>query len=241
MYLPKPIKILANFTVIFAASCNYWQGDSGTHTATAPFAAEEVKTEIPFASKEPELYRAEIVLTNYTDGEKTERRIFTARRGEKRRNDYENEISFLQSAENLKFSLHNGKKIYAESTASSGASGATNGEMKDFLRVEWLNEKRAASFEKLGAENNLTKYVVRLKDAPNKNSETLIFVDENLQMPVRQEFYTMNGERKILVFSMEMRDARLEADDRLFELPKNYRKVTAQEFQRIIRQKDIKK
>lgn len=240
MFLPKSIKIFAVCAALFAASCGYWQGNSGTNSASAPFVAEEAKNGIPFASKEPDVYQAEIVLTNYAGGEKSERKIFTARRGAKFRCDYENEISFLQSDENTKFTLHNGKKIYAESRTNSGGTGEAGDALKDFLIAEWLNEKRGATFENLGAENGLTKYRVNLEEAPNKDSETLIFVDENLKIPVRQEFYTTSGEQKFLVFSMEIRNLKLEADDKLFELPKNYRKVSSNEFQKIIRQEKLK-
>lgn len=240
MFLPKSIKIFAVCAALFAASCGYWQGNSGTTPAPAPFVAEEVKTEIPFASKEPDVYQAEIVLTNYANGEKSERKIFTARRGEKLRGDYENEISILQSDGNISFSLHNGRKIYVESRSNQGLPGETGDATKDFLTAEWLNEKRGATFENLGAENGLTKYRVSLEDAPNKDSETLIFVDENLKIPVRQEFYTTSGEQKILVFSMELRNLKLEADDKLFELPKDYRKVSSNEFQKVIRQEKLK-
>jgi outer membrane lipoprotein-sorting protein len=82
----------------------------------------------------------------------------------------------------------------------------------------------------------LTKYRAHLADAPNSNSETFIYVDENLKIPVRQEFYKTNGEQKILVFSMELRNFKLEAADELFELPKDYRKVSPNEFQKTIRQ-----
>jgi hypothetical protein len=95
-------------------------------------------------------------------------------------------------------------------------------------------------FENLGAENGLTKYRVRLKDMPKDASETLIYIDENLKIPVKQEFYTINGEQKILVFSMELRNLKLQTDDKLFELPKDYRKVSSNEFQKAIRLEQVK-
>jgi hypothetical protein len=108
------------------------------------------------------------------------------------------------------------------------------------LAIEWLNEKRGAAFENLGKENGLTKYLARLRDVPNINSEILIYIDENLKIPVKQEFYTINGEQKILVFSMELQNLKLETDDKLFELPKDYRKVSSNEFQKVTRQKQVK-
>lgn len=238
MFLPKSIKIFAGFTLLFASSCGFRQGaeNQNANASAAPFVVEELKSAVPFPNKEPDVYQAEIVLTNYAGGEKSERKIFTARRGEKLRCDYENKISFLKLNENEKFLIHAGKKIYAESQTNSSETGET---LKDFLTTEWLNEKRGATFENLGAENGLTKYLVSLEDAPNNASETLIFVDENLKIPVRQEFYTTGGERKILVFSMELRNLKLEADDKLFELPEEYRKVSLNEFQKTIKRENL--
>lgn len=236
MFLLESIKFFVGFAVVFASSCGFWQSaeNQNANVSSAPLMAEESKSAIPFSTKEPNVYQAEIVLTNYAGGEKSERKIFTARRGEKIRYDYENRISFLQIGESQRISIHNGKKIYAENPTNSGVAGETSNQIKDFLTVEWLNEKRGATFENLGTENNLTKYRVRLKDAPDAASETLIFVDENLKIPVRQEFYATVGEQKSLVFSMKLEDLKLEADDKIFELPKDFRKISLKEFQNTI-------
>ena len=237
MFLPKPIKTSVIFAVLFCQACGSQQ-NRANRNANTPFAADELKTAIPFSSKEPDVYQAEIVLTNYAGGEKSEHKIFTARSGAKLRCDYENEISFLQLDENRRFSIHNRKKIYVEYQTNQQVSNETGETLKDFLTTEWLNEKRSATFENLGAENNLTKYRVKPEGTPSDASENLIYVDENLKIPVRQEFYTTNGEQKTLVFSMELRNFKPEADDKLFELPKDFRKVSADEFQKTIRQEN---
>lgn len=236
MFSTESIKIFVVSVALFASSCGFWRGaeNQNVNASSRLSMAEEAKSAIPFASKEPDVYRAEIVLTNYANGEKSERKIFAARHGAKLRCDYENKISFLQTSENEKFSLYSGKKIYAESRTNSGTSSESGNAIKDFLTTEWLNEKGGARFEKLGAENGFIKYRVKLVDAPNAASETLIFIDENLNVPVKQEFYTISGEQKILVFSMELQNFSLEADDKLFELPSDYRKVSLKEFQKTI-------
>ena len=242
MFLSKSIKISVVFAALFCQTCSLWQSSESrnANAFSAPFAAQELKNKIPFSSKEPDVYQTEIVLTSFSDGEKSERRSFTARNGTKLRSDFENKISFLQSSENEKFLIHNGKKIYVYSQMNSGVENESDNQIKDFLTTEWLNEKRGAAFENLGAENGLTKYRVRLEDLPDINSEILIFFDENLKIPVRQEFYTVNGEQKILVFSMKLQNLKLEADDKLFEFPKDYRKVSLNEFQKAVRQEQVK-
>jgi hypothetical protein len=242
MLLPKSIKISIVFTVLFCQACGFRQSSESrnANALPAPFIAQELKSDVPFSSKEPDVYQTEIVLTNYSGGEKSERRSFTARNGAKLRSDYENKISFLQPNENEKFLIHHDKKIYVDSQPNSGATNETGDAIKDFLTIEWLNEKRGAAFENLGKENGLTKYLARLRDVPNINSEILIYIDENLKIPVKQEFYTINGEQKILIFSMELQNLKLETDDKLFELPKDYRKVSSNEFQKLIRQEQVK-
>lgn len=235
MFLPKSVKFSVVFMLLFGQACGIWQGaqSQNANSLSATSAAQESKFAVPFSTREPDVYQAEIVLTNYSGAEKSERKIFTARNAAKLRCDYENGISFLQTDRNQSFLINGDRKIYAENQTNSGALNETGNELKDFLTVEWLNEKRGATFEKLGTTDDLTEFRLRLKDAPNANSETLIFIDEKLKIPVRQEFYAANGEQKTLVFSTELRNLRLEADEKLFELPKGLRKVSANEFQKI--------
>ncbi len=201
------------------------------------FVAEEIISEIPFENKEPEIFQAEIVLTTYANGEKTERIIKAARHREKIRYDYPNGNSFLQITENERFLLETDKKIYLQNQMSSGNSTESGNSLKDFLTIEWLNEKRDANFENLGTENALVKYRVSVE---NMNSEILIYVDENLKFPVKQEFYSIIGEQKTLLSAMEIRNLKLEVDENLFELPKDFRKVSIKEFQKIVREKRVK-
>lgn len=242
MFSLKSIKIFAGFALLSASSCGFWQTAENHSADVSPAtssAAEETKSAVPFASAEPEVYQAEIVLTNYADGEKSERKIFTWRNGAKLRYDYENKISFLRTGENQSFLIDNGKRIYAASQTNSDSFGETGETLRDFLTVEWLNAKRRAKFENLAAENGLTKFRVILEDAPNAASETFVYVDENLKLPVRQEFYTTDGDQKVLVFSMELRNLKLEADDKVFELPQDFRQVSANEFQKTTRQQKL--
>jgi hypothetical protein len=222
------------FAPLIFSSCGFWQTSQTENPNSNLFAAEELKSEIPFENKEPEIFQAEIVLTTYLNDEKTERAIKTARAREKIRCDYPNGISFLQINENEKFLLETEKKIYAQGSAILSNSPETGEILKDFLTTEWLSEKRDAKFENLGSENGLTKYRVQ---GENNNSEILIYVDENLKFPVKQEFYSISGEKKILFTAMEIRNLQLEADEAVFTLPEDYKKVSVKEFQEEVRKK----
>ena len=104
---------------------------------------------------------------------------------------------------------------------SNGISSSD--ETLEFLTTEWLNRKTGASFEKLQTENNLTNYRVRLGDSIN--SEIILTYNETLKMPVKQDFYSISGEQKILTMTVELKNFQTSADEKLFVLPQDYKRV----------------
>ncbi len=232
----KFLFVLVLASMIFS-SCSFWQTAENENTNSNTFTADELKSEIPFENKEPEVFQAEIVLAAFINGEKSERIIKAARSREKIRYDYPNGISFLQLNENEKFLLETEKKVYAQSASISNNSANTGDVLKDFLTTEWLSERRDVKFENLGMENGSAKY--RVSDE-NNYSEILIYVDENLKFPVKQEFYSISGEQKILFSAMEFRNLKLEIDESIFDLPQDYKKVSIEEFQKSVREKRFK-
>ena len=92
------------------------------------------------------------------------------------------------------------------------------------------------SYQKLGKEviagRSTDKYrvVVNAPGAANVSvSETLIWIDENLKMPVKSETKSPDGTQ----VSMELSEISLEVDAALFKIPDGYRKVTFAEFRKI--------
>jgi hypothetical protein len=241
MFKSSAGKIFFASLLFFASSCSFWRSGETAAPSATPFVPGEMKSEIPFSTKEPEIYQAEIISQTFYNGETLERKVFTARNGEKRLTVFDagkkNEIARLETGAGAALSLYREKKIYAESANNPAVSGDA---ASDFLTTEWLNQKTTAAFENLGAENDLTKYRVKLGDAENQNSEILIYVDEQIKLPVRQEFYSASGEQKTLTFTVELKNFKTEADEKLFELPKDFRKVTPKEFQEILRQERTK-
>jgi len=95
-----------------------------------------------------------------------------------------------------------------------------------------LNETHApATYEKLGAETlagrMTTKYRIVVLTEPDSQNETLIWIDEALGMPIRSEAMSNSSGHSSKV-TMELKDIRLEVDERLFSWPSDYRKVEAQ-------------
>lgn len=243
MFSSTPAKLfyLVLFFSIGFSACGFWssRNENSNAAATPPnFTVQEIPSEIPFSNKEPEVFQGEIVVSNFTGGEKSERKTFVARSGTRRLAIYaageKTEVSFLQIDETRAFSIYPAKKIYTENAPNRASPAPSNSEnFGDFLTVVWLNAKSSAAFENLGAENGLSKFLVRLNNS--EASEILIYVDENLKIPVRQEFYSRAGEQKNLLYTVELKNFQLQADDNFFEPPsKDFRKVSKEEFDKVI-------
>ena len=235
MFAPNSIKFFFYFLLISAisASCSYWQKTEPSVPDANTFEAVEIKSEVPFSTKEPESFQAEIVVTT---GE-TENKTFIARNGKKRLYVYnfgeKNEFSDVSNETGAKFLISQNKEIYTKDENSANKSAQTSDDLMNSLTTEWLNQKTDAKFTNLGAENNLKKYLVILGDGGN--SESIIYVDEKIGLPVKQEFFSVNGEKKTLQYTMELRNFKRQVNADLFEIPKNYRKVSREEFRKILR------
>jgi len=221
--------------LICAGECRFWEKPETETPESAPFVAREIPSDIPFSTKEPNIYQAEMVITVEKNGEKFEDKTRLARNGGALRRDYrfreKNQVSFLQIDAGSSFLIFQDQKIYTQD-----AGGETNFAQNsdDFLTDFWLNQNRAAKFESLGTENGLAKYRTAADGEENKNSETIIYVDMDFQIPVRQEFYSLNDGQKSLVFTFELRNLKLETEAGLFEIPKHYKKVSSKEFRLVL-------
>ena len=213
----------------FFSACRSGQIDNAGTDAAKPSIAEELKSETPFSTREPENFQAEFVVS----GSGAERKTFIARSGGNRRYDFDagtkNQVSSIQTDRN--YLIFPDKKIYAESSSAETAPAAEN--WTEFLTNEWLNSQPETVFERLETESDTTKYRVKLNSAAE--SEILIFVDEARGFPVRQEFYSTGNGQRVLNFAFELRNLKIPADENSFVLPKDFNKVSPDEFQKILR------
>jgi hypothetical protein len=230
MFSSNLTKFFAVFTLSLTlfSGCRFWTKTDNANLSSTPAVSDELKTEIPFSTKEPERFQAEIVVTT----NETERKTFLARNGSARRYDFnfgaKNQLTNLQTDKN--YLILPEKKIYAE---TSGAQTTGTDDWADFLTTEWLNQKTETSFEKLKTTENLTQYRVNL--GGGNSSEIYVYVDETLGLPVKQEFYAIGGEQKTLVYSFELKNLKLETDENLFSVPADFKKVSIEEFRKILR------
>ena len=209
--------------------------------------ADETSSTPPFPTKEPERYQATWV-TSGTAGPGaasipglaalTNQQMPVARDGEKRRVETEVipgiKIIYLQLA-NGRYALYPAKKLYAEikMDGSDNPLNSTQGVPSDFTPDKLISGAPAgAKYEKLGTEQingrTTTKYRVTTSgdDGSKSASETIVWADESLGMPIKTESTSADGAK----FTWEMRDIKLEVDAALFELPKDYRKVEQSEL-----------
>lgn len=218
----KRFRIVFLCASLCAASCGFWRGDSNANANENAYVAEELKSSVPFSTKEPPVFQTEIVVT----ANETENRFFTARREENRLTifDYQTNraVADLQTG-SRRFVFAPTQKICAELDGQTSETTAD-----DYLTGEWINRKTDAQFEPLEAENNRARYRVKLNDAAR--SEIVVSVDEQINLPVRQEFFTVKDGARTPTLVVELRNFSQSVEAANFELPKDCRRVSVKEF-----------
>jgi hypothetical protein len=213
--------------------------------ANGNVATGEETTSPPFATKEPERYQATRVITGGGGGGEADAvnsQTMIARDGDKRREDYDSpaglKLSLLQLP-GASYVLVPSKKIYAELTEEN-AGGRDDSVPADFSPDKLLNEARTeARYENLGAETingrATRKYRVTVRGktgaAKEVTTETLVWVDDQLGMPVKSETVSSGGGASPgSKVTMELRDIKDTVDEGLFDLPQDYKKVEYKEI-----------
>ena len=220
----KSFKLFLVFFVIFCSSCGFWRSAENTNSKAIEI-SDEAKSNVPFENKEPEIFQTEIVITNFLNGEKSERKYFLARTGNKLLTVFNHgektENSILNDGAKT-FFINAGTKTFRENQAVSNGVSSSD-ETLEFLTTEWLSRKTGANFERLETQNNLTNYRIRLNDS--SASEIILTYDETLNIPVKQEFYSISGDQKDLTMSIELKNFQTSADEKHFVLPQDYKRV----------------
>lgn len=191
----------------------------------------------PFQTREPDRYRAfRTVAILAANGQTITTKNLIARDGDLRRNESQvgsKQIAYLEAPEG-KFVLLPQERIYAEVTPDTDlptekADDELERSPEGLLHAETGN----SSYQKLGdealGERRTAKYRVTVNavSAPNVSvSETLIWIDDALKMPVKSETKSADGTR----VSMELSEIALEVDKNLFKVPADYKKLSFADF-----------
>ena len=237
--------------ILVASSCGFVlqacreSQTSKNSTAGSDSQESAVSTTPPYSTREPERYQATRVITSQaTTSSSTPSianqtvKILIARDGAKRREEYvspdQERIVYLETSAG-RFILLPDSKVYAiwgsDQNESGGALADPAGDPAAVSIDELLNDVvQSAKYQTLGTEvlggRATTKYRVTTEKSSgetNRQSETLIWIDETLGMPVRSET-TDGGESSVKVI-MELKDITLTVNEQLFEIPGDYKKV----------------
>ena len=214
MFLSTPAKIFhaTCFLSIVFAGCGLWRGNENSQITFA----SPPKSEFPFSIREPEVFQTELVIRT---GE-TERRMLIARNGNLRRIDFDlgtdnHRAVLITDKEYLLFFK---RMVFEEHAMSSNAAS-----LYEPLTAQMLNARDYASFEEMKRDGQVVEYRARLNES--SNSDVLIFFDEKIGMPLKQEFYSIEGDQRTLQYSVELRDFRTEVDELTFRVPPDFRRA----------------
>ena len=191
----------------------------------------------PFQTKEPERYRAVRTITTVTEAdieEITKHEI--ARDGELRRDESEfagQRVIYLTLPEGM-FVLLPQEKVFADATNVEHIESGEESESSPD-RLLHTDPISTTTYQRLGVESlngrTTQKYRVVVNGMTGANvsgSETVIWIDETLQMPIKSETKSATGARS----TMELSQIVLEVDQSLFRIPEGYEKIDFTELRK---------
>lgn len=223
------------FVLVFLLVLTSCKSQNEPATTDAAPSETIISSTPPFQTKEPERYQATRTITITGDDKTLVTTTSTARIGDRRRQEsemYSRRVVHLDLPEG-RFILFPDEKIYAEVTG--GLSALTEDVVG--ITAEWLLHEDASvtGYQKLGKEvvggRNTNKYktVVNISNGENvTHSETLIWIDEALNMPIKSETTSTRGPR----ITMEISNVTLDVDAGLLQVPNDYEKVAISELRR---------
>lgn len=190
----------------------------------------------PFKTKEPKRYRATRTITTInTDGKTLVNKYWIARDGELRRDETEldgRRVVYLNLTDGKSVALLPNEKLFAH-PGDMSEKIARDDEEENLPERSLHTAPKSATYELLGAATiggrNTQKYRVIVNSSPTANvtvSETLVWVDDALKMPIRSEMKSANGAHT----TMELSEIALEVDQSLFRVPEDYKEISFAEL-----------
>ena len=212
MRLSTPVKICVATLCIspIFAGCSLWRSNENTTSVTAP----KPRIQLPFSTREPEVFQADIALRT---GE-AERRISLAKDGKKRRIDYDPDTDQHRA---ILITDREYVIDFKTKRVTSRELSATGGR-QDQLLAHLLHVRDFTEFDEIGREGTVVQFRARINES--NASEVVIFVDESIGLPVKQEFYTLEGDQRLLRYTVELRNFKKEVDPAVFAVPEELKK-----------------
>lgn len=222
MFLSNPAKsfLAVSFILLAAGGCGWLTPADNTSTPAIPASGKR----FPFKTKEPGVFQCEIV---QTAGDSV-RRTRLARKGGWLRLDFDfgekRQMSVLRT--DKEYLIDAERQAYAEKVPLAGNTVET--QFSDLTHELLFTGGIQGDFEEAGREDDLIKY--RSGTDENASSEVILFYDPTIELPVKQEFYSVTGEERTLVFSVEMVNFKTEIDDGMFMIPHGFHKMPIAEL-----------
>lgn len=231
--MPRRKALLSFSVLLLATGCAQNQKVATETTANKTV----ISSTPPFETREPERYRATRTISSVdANGKTTVTKTWIARDGELRRDESENagqRVVQLILPEG-RFVLLPEEKLFADvaGEAQTNSDDEESDSSPDrLLHTEPINTQyQHAGAETIGGRNT-QKYRVVVNSAPGTNvslSETVIWIDETLHMPIKSETSSSDGARSV----MELSELTLDVDRSLFQIPDDYKKIAFSELQR---------
>ena len=214
--------ILTTFAFVFLITgCGYFE----TEKRKTNEKTDAGVTSVPFSTKMPARFSADLELSAIDEnGEKT-LKYFVAHDGKKALEKYSvgsaTEFWVLWTDNGEVLRLNPKAKTY-EKIETSKLTGRSD-QLSKSLTAQWIYKRNFRKYEKVSTENGLTKYIVKPELA--KESKIVLFVDEELNFPVRQDSYSLRGGKEELVYKAEFKNISTEPKPSLFEIPNGYETV----------------
>ena len=217
MFLSNHLVTVLILVLAYAGFSCSWTGRTTPENASQ--AIEPPKSEVPFETREPETFQADLI----TKTAGTESRVRYTRKGANWRIDtFEGDApSRSMIAGDKLLHLDHRSKTYSE--APSGGGPADRPAYISDLTQTLLNRKEHAKFEKLGADGNIERYRVSVEGS---STPWIVSYDASIKMVTRQEPESPTSDN----FVFEMRGFTLDVSDEVFRIPAGYRKVAWTEF-----------
>ncbi|NOT47387.1 MAG: hypothetical protein HOP17_06515 [Acidobacteria bacterium] len=222
MFLSNPAKsFLAVFLIIMAATGCGWLNPAEN---TAAPAIPGPNSRFPFKTKEPENFQCEIVQTAGGSA----RRTRLARKANWLRIDFDFGEKHQRSVLRIdkEYLIDNERRVYAEKVPLAG--NIVEPQYSDLTHELLFANAARSKFEEIGREGGLIKY--RMIADENDASESILYYDPSIGLPVRHEFFSISGEERSLEFSVDVSGFATGIDDGLFAVPAGFRKISLADF-----------
>ena len=228
-----PTAFYLAISLLLLSACKSANEKAATNTAASDTV---VSSTPPFKTKEPDRYQATRIVTVVTaDGKTRVTKSLVARDGDSRRHESEmlsKRVAYLDLPEGT-FVLLLDERVYAEVTSETESEINQDEEITPEHLLH--DDASTTSYQNLGKEvvagrnSNKYKSVVNSSGPGNvSHNETLIWIDETLNMPIRSETTAADGTR----ITMELSNVSLDVDKRLFQLPNDYEKIAFSELRK---------